>query len=111
MADEYVIVLTTLPVDADASSFARTLVGERLAACASVLAPMTSIYTWEGDVAEEQERQVVLKTSREAVPALWDRVRVLHPYDVPEFVVVPIVDGNDAYLRWIDESVGKPASS
>jgi len=111
MADEYAIVLTTLPVDADASSFARTLVGERLAACASVLAPMTSIYTWEGDVAEEQERQVILKTSRDRVPALWDRVRALHPYDVPEFVVVAIVDGNDAYLRWIAESVGKPAAS
>ncbi len=111
MADEYVIALTTLPVDADATTFARTLVGERLAACASVLAPMTSVYTWEGDVAEEQERQVVLKTSREGIPALWDRVRELHPYDVPEFVVVPIIDGNDAYLRWIAESVGRSAFS
>jgi periplasmic divalent cation tolerance protein len=111
MAAEYVIVLTTLPVDADASTFARTLIGERLAACANVLAPMTSVYTWEGDVAEEQERQVVLKTSRERVPALSDRVRQLHPYDVPEFIVLPIVEGNDAYLRWIAESVGKSAFS
>ena len=111
MADEYVIVLTTLPVDADAPAFARTLVGERLVACASLLAPMTSVYVWEGELAEEQERQVVLKTSREGVPALWERVRELHPYDVPEFVVVPIIDGNDAYLRWIAESVRKSAFS
>jgi len=111
MADEHVMVLTTLPVDADAAAFARTLVGERLVACASVLAPMTSVYTWEGKLAEEQERQLILKTSREGVPALWDRVRELHPYDVPEFVVLPIVDGNDAYLRWISESVGKSAFS
>ncbi len=109
MADKYVIVLTTLPVDADTSTFCRTLVGERLAACANVLAPMTSIYAWEGHIAEEQERQVVLKTSKDSVPALWDRIRELHPYDVPEFVVLPIVDGNEAYLRWIGESVGTSA--
>jgi periplasmic divalent cation tolerance protein len=106
MADDYVIVLTTLPGDADAAAFGRTLVGERLAACVSVLAPVTSIYSWEGSIAEEQERQLILKTSREGVPALWERVRDLHPYDVPEFIVLPIVDGNAAYLRWISESVG-----
>lgn len=111
MADEYVIVLTTLPVDTDAVAFGRTLVGERLAACVSLLAPLTSIYTWEGAIAEEQERQLILKTSRERVPALWARVRDLHPYDVPEFIVLSIVDGNDAYLRWISESVGSAFST
>ena len=111
MADEYVIVLTTLPIDADAAAFGRTLVGERLVACVSVLPPVTSIYSWEGAIAEEQERQLILKTSREGVPALWERVRDLHPYDVPEFIVLPIVDGNDAYLRWISESVGSAFSA
>jgi periplasmic divalent cation tolerance protein len=110
MPDSCVIVLTTLPVDADAAAFGRTLVGERLAACVSVLPPATSIYSWQGAIAEEQERQLILKTSRESVSALWERVRELHPYDVPEFVVLPIADGNDAYLRWISQSVG-PASS
>lgn len=98
------MVLTTLPADADAAAFATALVGDRLAACVNLLAPMESVYRWEGKVERERERQLIMKTSRERVNALWERVRELHPYQVPEFVVVPIVDGNEAYLRWIAES-------
>jgi periplasmic divalent cation tolerance protein len=101
---DYVIVLTTLPADADGAAFARELVEARLAACVNLSAPMESIYRWEGTVEVESERQLVIKTSRERVPALWDRVRELHPYDMPEFLVTPVVDGNDAYLRWVAES-------
>ena len=72
----------------------------------NLLAPMESVYRWEGIVEQETERQVVIKTSRERVVTLWERVRELHPYDVPEFLVLPIVDGNDAYLRWVAESTG-----
>ena len=101
MTHEHVLVLTTLPADGDADGFAGTLVDERLAACVNLLPPMQSVYRWEGRVERETERQVIIKTSRERLPRLWDRVRDLHPYDVPEFLVVPIVDGNEAYLRWI----------
>jgi periplasmic divalent cation tolerance protein len=104
MNPDYVMVLTTLPADADGAAFARRLVEERLAACVNVLAPMESIYRWEGNVELEPERQIVIKTSRERVVALWDRVRELHPYDMPEFLVLPIVDGNEAYLQWVAES-------
>lgn len=105
MADEFVIVLTTWPAEGDeAGACAETLVGESLAACVNVYPPMTSYYRWEGATQREPERQVVIKTARERVPALWERLRDLHPYDLPEFVVLPIVDGNDAYLRWIGES-------
>jgi periplasmic divalent cation tolerance protein len=104
MNHEYVMVLTTLPVDADGPGFARRIVEERLAACVNLLAPMESIYRWEGAIEQDTERQVVIKTSRERVAALWDRIREMHPYDVPEFLVLPIVDGNDAYLRWVAEA-------
>lgn len=104
MNHEYVLVLTTLPVDADGREFGRALVEERLAACVNLLPAMESIYRWEGEVQQETERQVLIKTTRHRVVALWDRLRDLHPYDVPEFVVLPIVDGNDAYLRWIGDS-------
>ena len=103
MTHEYVIVLTTLPPDADGAAFARAIVEQRLAACVNLLPLMESIYRWEGSIQQETERQVVIKTSRERVVALWERVRELHPYDVPEFLVLPIVDGNDAYLRWVAE--------
>jgi periplasmic divalent cation tolerance protein len=104
MSADYVIALTTLPADADAAEFGRTLVDERLAACVNLLPVMESIYRWEGKIEFEAERQLVIKTSRDRVSELWDRVRELHPYEVPEFVVIPIVDGNEAYLRWIGES-------
>jgi periplasmic divalent cation tolerance protein len=104
MTHEYVIVLTTLPADADGAAFARGLVEERLAACVNLSAPMESIYRWEGTIEMETERQLVIKTSRDRVVELWDRVREMHPYDMPEFLVMPIIDGNDAYLRWVGES-------
>jgi periplasmic divalent cation tolerance protein len=106
MNHEYVIVLTTLPADADGPAFARALVEAHLAACVNLLPPMVSIYRWEGAIEQETERQVIIKTSRDRVLMLWERVRELHPYDVPEFIVLPIVDGNDAYLRWVAESTG-----
>jgi periplasmic divalent cation tolerance protein len=104
MTAEYVIVLTTLPGDFEIRTFARTLVEERLAACVNLLPPMDSVYRWEGQVAQETERQMIIKTSRDRVIALWDRIRELHPYETPEFVVLSIQDGSDAYLRWIGES-------
>jgi periplasmic divalent cation tolerance protein len=101
---QHVLVMTTLPADADAAGFAQTLVEDRLAACVNLLAPMESVYRWEGRIEREAERQLFIKTTRERVDALWQRIRELHPYDVPEFLVLPIVDGNDAYLRWVGES-------
>jgi periplasmic divalent cation tolerance protein len=101
---DYVIVMTTLPADADAATFAHTLVEARLAACVNLLPEMESVYRWEGQIEQERERQLVIKTSRARIVALWERVREMHPYDVPEFIVLPIADGNDAYLRWVGES-------
>jgi periplasmic divalent cation tolerance protein len=105
MTDQYVLVLSTLPSPNPAPSrLARTLVEERLAACVSILPAMTSVYRWKDGIEQESEHQVVMKTTRERVPALWARLRELHPYDVPEFIVIPIVDGNEVYLQWIAES-------
>ena len=103
-AFEFVIVLTTLPAAADASAFAHALVDDRLAACVNLLPVMESVYRWEGRVDRESERQLLIKTSRARVAALWERVRALHTYDVPEFVVLPIVDGNAEYFKWLGES-------
>jgi periplasmic divalent cation tolerance protein len=101
MTPEYVIVLTTLPAGAENDAFGRTLVEERLAACVNLLPPMESVYRWEGQVERDTERQLVIKTARDRVAALWDRIRELHPYETPEFVVLTISDGSEAYLRWI----------
>ncbi len=75
-----VLVWTTLGADADARTLAETLVNERLAACVTVQAPMDSVYRWRGSVEHERERQILIKTTTERVPALAARVRELHPY-------------------------------
>jgi periplasmic divalent cation tolerance protein len=99
------LVLTTLGASADCDRFARTLVDERLAACVNVLPPMRSTYRWKGTVEQDDERQIVIKTTADRVDALRARVRELHPYELPEFLVLPVVDGERGYLDWISDSV------
>lgn len=109
MADrpDIVLVLTTLPIDGGAAdTLARTLVERRLAACVSVLAPMQSTYRWKNAVEQATERQVLIKTTAPCLPELKSALAELHPYEVPELLVLGVTDGAEAYVRWIAESVG-----
>jgi len=102
---EIAIVLTTIGADADAAALARTLVDERLAACVNVLPPMTSVYRWQGAIEQEREQQLVIKTTRGAIASLETRLRALHPYELPEFLVVHAAGASRAYRAWVAESV------
>jgi periplasmic divalent cation tolerance protein len=102
---EIVVALTTVPGGFDASTLARDLVEAGVAACVTVLPGVRSIYKWEGALNEDAEQQLLIKTTRDGVAALWAAIKARHPYDVPEFVVVPVLDGNSDYLRWISDSV------
>ena len=103
-SDQFVLVLTTFPADADAEAFARALVEARLAACVNVLPPMRSIYTWKGATEQADERQLLIKTATHRVKELETRVKALHPYEVPEFLVISVREGNGDYLSWLAES-------
>lgn len=107
-ASTVAIVLTTLGADADAAALARTLVEERLAACVNILPPMTSVYRWQGDVSQEDEEQMVIKTTADRLADLEMRLRQLHPYELPEFLVISADASSEAYLRWIGEAVHPP---
>jgi periplasmic divalent cation tolerance protein len=102
-----VVVLTTIGNGTDAHTIASILVTERLAACVNVLPEMDSTYRWKGGVESERERQIVIKTTAASLPALEARVHELHPYEVPEFLVLPISAGSAKYLSWIRESTAK----
>ena len=102
------IVLTTLGAQTDAAAFARVLVDERLAACVNILPVMTSVYRWKGTIEEDREQQLVIKTTSDRVEALEARFRELHPYELPEFLVVATTDGSAGYLAWLEESTGSP---
>jgi periplasmic divalent cation tolerance protein len=106
----FVIVLTTFPADGDADAIARTLVAERLVACVNILPPMRSIYRWKGAVEEGGEHQLLMKTSAARVIALKKRLGELHPYEVPEMLVLSVADGAQLYLNWIEESVAQPSA-
>jgi periplasmic divalent cation tolerance protein len=98
------IVLSTIGADADVDAIARTLVDERLAACVNVLPAMDSFYRWKGQVQHDRERQLVIKTAPNLLASLEARLRALHPYELPEFLVLT-ADGSAAYLSWVAESV------
>lgn len=100
---EIAIVLTTIGADPDAEVLAKTLVDERLAACVNVLPPMASIYRWKGKVEQGREHQLVIKTRRALVDRLQARLRELHPYDLPEFIVLD-AGASAGYLSWVGES-------
>jgi periplasmic divalent cation tolerance protein len=98
---DLILILTTMPDDTRADALARALVDERLAACVNVHGPMVSTYRWQGAVERDAERQIVIKTARDRRAAVEARVRELHPYELPEFVVI---DGTAsvAYAGWVN---------
>ena len=96
------LVYVTAPSRDEAMKIARAAVEERLAACANVLAPMTSMYWWEGKVQEEGEVSFILKTRADLVPALTRRIKALHSYTCPCVVALPVTVGNPDFLAWID---------
>jgi periplasmic divalent cation tolerance protein len=98
-------VTTTLPDEQSAERIAVRVVEERLAACAQVVGPVSSTYRWQGEVERAWEWYCHLKTSTSRLAELQRRLRELHPYEVPEIIAVPIVQGDSDYLSWIEESV------
>jgi periplasmic divalent cation tolerance protein len=104
LKEQFVVALTTFPADGDANAFAKALVDERLAACVNVLPVMRSVYTWKGSTESADERQIVIKTTRAKVPLLEARLKHLHPYDLPECVILEISGGSADYLSWLSES-------
>ena len=102
---ERLVVLMTAGSQQEAEKIAQTLVKEMLAACVNLLPGVTSVYRWEGEVQRDQEWLLVAKTTRQVLDDLVRRVQALHSYDLPEIVALPVVGGNQAYLRWIDGEV------
>jgi periplasmic divalent cation tolerance protein len=106
-SDDVLVVITMVPDRDHADAIARALVDERLAACVNILAPATSVYRWQGAVETADELPLLIKTVRPRLAALTERLRALHPYDVPEVVALPLAGGLPAYLQWVrDEASG-----
>lgn len=110
MTDKIVILVTAGSLR-EAKKIARHLVEERLAACVNVTAPVQSLYRWKGEVNENREFLLLIKSSRELFQEIQAAVRKLHSYTTPEVICLPIVDGSPDYLDWIASSVKHPAEN
>ena len=100
-----VIVLTTIGATQDVDSIATQLVEKRLAACVNVIPRIYSVYRWKNAIEHDSEQLLLIKTTTERVPELRDALSAMHPYELPEFLVVRIDDLSDAYRAWLVDQV------
>lgn len=101
---EIVVVLCTVPAE-QSESIARTVVEEQLCACVNVLPAVRSFFRWQGKVDVADEHLIIAKTTTAASQSVQDRLVALHPYDVPEVIILPVTAGLPSYLSWVADSV------
>jgi periplasmic divalent cation tolerance protein len=97
------IMFITASSEEEAGKIAKSLVTEKLVACVTIIPRVRSTYWWEGKVCQEDEVMLIAKTMSALFPAVMNRVKSLHSYEVPEIISFPIAEGFPDYLRWIDE--------
>ena len=105
MSDEVVLACSTFPDVETARRIARELVNENFAACANVIPMIESIYRWQGKIQQGDETLVLFKTTAARFAAFEEKLKALHPYDVPEIICTPIAHGWPPYLAWVRENV------
>lgn len=106
-ASKVVVALSTCPDEKTARSIAASLVQERLATCVNRVPGVASTYFWDGRLQDESEILLIIKTSAGRVAELQGRLKELHPYELPELIVLPVIGGNEGYLQWVREGVEK----
>ncbi|MDA1100381.1 MAG: divalent-cation tolerance protein CutA [Proteobacteria bacterium] len=103
--EELTLLYVTCANGDEAKTIARALVGDRLVACANILGPMTSIYRWNGEVAEQEEVAMLLKTRSDMTAHVAERVKAMHSHDLPCVVGLPIQGGNPEFLTWLRREI------
>jgi periplasmic divalent cation tolerance protein len=103
---EKIVVFSTASSAEEAEKIARGLVGERLAACVNVVPGLRSYYRWQGKIEDSAEFLLVIKSTRKHFEALRTLLQKLHSYQVPEVIAMPVVDGAQNYLNWMDGELG-----
>jgi periplasmic divalent cation tolerance protein len=100
-----ILVLSTCSSEEQASQLARHFVERRLAACVNIIPGVRSVYRWKDKIEDDAEWLLVIKSRRGAFPALREELAKVHTYEVPEAIALPIVDGSEAYLAWLDREL------
>jgi periplasmic divalent cation tolerance protein len=105
MTSQVILAFSTCPDETVARQLAETLVTEKLAACVNRIAGVRSSYLWDGQLHDDAEVLLIVKSTADRLAELERRLKELHPYELPEFVVTPVSGGNDQYLDWIRRNV------
>jgi periplasmic divalent cation tolerance protein len=103
--DKYIQITTTLDKREDADKMAQQLVAQRLAACVQIVGPITSSYRWEERIEVSEEWLCLIKTEERLYSVVEDRIKEIHPYELPEIVAFPITRGSSEYLSWISQEI------
>ena len=103
---DVVVALTTCPNAEVAERIANVLVTERLAACVNQLAGIRSTYIWKGQLQTDAEVLLLIKTTTAQLATVETRLQALHPYDLPEFIAIPVCAGSQSYLNWVRQNIG-----
>jgi periplasmic divalent cation tolerance protein len=103
--DRFIVVYVTVGSSDEGNRLAHVLVEERLAACVNRIRPVRSVYRWQGKIEQCDEELLIIKTKRELFDRLKKRVEGLHSYSVPEIIALPILEGSEGYLKWMEEEI------
>ncbi|MFN3787281.1 MAG: divalent-cation tolerance protein CutA [Sulfurihydrogenibium azorense] len=103
----YIVVLITTSSFEEAKKIANYLVENKLAACVNIIEKVNSIFFWKGNIENYDESLMIVKTKKDLFEKLKEEVKKLHSYTVPEIIALPIIDGSEDYLNWIEETVGQ----
>ncbi len=107
--EPYIVCLVTINDRDRAAQIAHTLVEKKLVACVNIVPEIRSIYSWQGEICDDSEILLIMKTKSNLFAELESAINALHPYEVPEIIALDIQKGLPGYLRWIDESTTQPA--
>jgi periplasmic divalent cation tolerance protein len=105
LENPYNVIIVTASSKNEAEKIAKTLLEERLIACANIISPVQSLFWWQGKVNEAQEHIILMKTRKDLFSKLSERVKALHSYQIPEIIAIPIVEGFKPYMEWLDNSL------
>lgn len=105
MHNDYILILSTCPDLSGARRIASLLVESGVSACVNIIPNIASVYRWKGLVEYQEECLLIIKSRVDCFPAVRDKILEQHPYELPEVIAVPLVEGFDKYLRWIDSAL------
>jgi periplasmic divalent cation tolerance protein len=107
MKEKYIQVITTIDTKEDAEKITEILLNRRLAGCIQIIGPVTSTYWWKNKIEKASEWLCIVKSTKNLFEEIKQSIREIHPYETPEIISIPIVNGDNDYLKWLQDKLKK----